>query len=471
MTRISTCRVPRLSGAAIAIAVMSQCSFASAASLRDARDCDSSTDNNRKIAACTALLNEPGSSAANRAHAYFRRGETYYYTSDYALAVADFSEVIHLDPSDDNAFYQRGLNYGMLDNYDRAISDYTEAMRLAKSTLNSKSKYRYTTPLNSRAMSYHFKDEYDNSIADYRELASITPKDDGVHRDLGNVYRDKGDYDRAIDEYNRAIVLKPKDWSSYSYRGDVYRYKGDEARAAADYDQAIKIAARASLPYTYRAEFFWKKGDFDRAIADYTKAIQVEGESSYRAFLYVQRADVFRDQGRLDRALQDYDAATHLNSGNYSNAIHSGRGIALLYSGEAAKALSEFLKANETYPKDVVNALWIDIIAERIGASNRLAQLSGALDLKRWPAPLAFLYSGYATPANVLAAAQAPAPHERRQRLCMANFFIGIWDLRHAAREEASRSLQTAVTTCDGWLPASAELKKLSGGEGSHSHD
>jgi tetratricopeptide (TPR) repeat protein len=49
---------------------------------------------------------------------------------DHDSAIADFTEVIRLDPNNAAAFYNRGKAYWGKDNYERSAADYTEAVRL-----------------------------------------------------------------------------------------------------------------------------------------------------------------------------------------------------------------------------------------------------------------------------------------------------------------------------------------------------
>jgi Flp pilus assembly protein TadD len=59
------------------------------------------------------------------------RGGAYYVKRDYRRAIADFTEVIRLDPSDASAYTARGNVYNATGEIDRADADFNQAKRLA----------------------------------------------------------------------------------------------------------------------------------------------------------------------------------------------------------------------------------------------------------------------------------------------------------------------------------------------------
>ena len=62
------------------------------------------------------------------------RGISFDKLGDFKKAVADFTTVIKLDPSNVNAYFNRGSAFDSLGQYDKAVSDYTKALDLDNSS-------------------------------------------------------------------------------------------------------------------------------------------------------------------------------------------------------------------------------------------------------------------------------------------------------------------------------------------------
>src|SRR5580700_285534 len=83
-----------------------------------------------RIEACTALLKSDRLTAPNRALALIHRGDARASNREYALAVADYSEAIKLDPENDSGFIQRAIARRATGDLDGAIADDSEAIRI-----------------------------------------------------------------------------------------------------------------------------------------------------------------------------------------------------------------------------------------------------------------------------------------------------------------------------------------------------
>jgi tetratricopeptide (TPR) repeat protein len=177
---------------------------ARAADRQDFDACRMANNAETAISSCTRVIDDLSLRPDVRAEAYWYRGEANDGTGQKERAIADYTEVIRLEPDATRAYFARGQIYQSRDDHDRAIADFSEFVRLA-------------------------------------------PKAFGAFHARGNSYREKGDLDRAIADYNEAIRIMPRLSSAYHDRGVAYRMKGDREHAIADFRQVVRITPLASI--------------------------------------------------------------------------------------------------------------------------------------------------------------------------------------------------------------------------------
>ena len=154
------------------------------------------------IAACTRAIGSPRFKDRDLVRLYYNRGIEYDEKRDYDRAIADYNEVIHLDPIYAKAYCDRGNAWRNKGDLDRAIADYNEVIRL-----DPKDAKAY----NSRGIASRAKGDLDSAIADYNEAIRLDPKDAGCYKNRGVANLYAGSLSRALADLNQASELKPKD--------------------------------------------------------------------------------------------------------------------------------------------------------------------------------------------------------------------------------------------------------------------
>jgi tetratricopeptide (TPR) repeat protein len=176
---------------------------AHAADQQDFNTCRAANDVAVTISSCTRVIDDMSLRPEVRAEAYMNRGEANDSTGQKEDAIADYTDVIRLQPDATRAYFGRGQIYQSRGDHDLAIADFSEFVRL-------------------------------------------DPKAFGAFHARGNSYREKGDLDRAIADYNDAIRILPSLSPYYYDRGVAYRMKGDRERAIADFRHVVRITPLAS---------------------------------------------------------------------------------------------------------------------------------------------------------------------------------------------------------------------------------
>jgi tetratricopeptide (TPR) repeat protein len=142
--------------------------------------------------------------------AYYNRGLTRAEKKLFDGAIADFDQVIRLDPEDALGYYHRGLAW------------------LAKK-------------------------EYDPAIADFDRVIALSPGRRGAYLNRGLAWAAKKDYDKAITDFDTVLKLDPNDARAYHNRGLAWAAKKEFGKAIADYDQAIRLNPKDDDAYLSRA--------------------------------------------------------------------------------------------------------------------------------------------------------------------------------------------------------------------------
>ena len=375
--------------------------------------CNSRAADDQAIAACNRLIDSGRYQGRDLVTAYLNRGAKWSMKGDHDRAIADYDEMIRLDPKISQAYNNRGISWRAKGNLDRATADFSQAIGLDPTLPQA---------YQNRATVWRAIGDHDRAIGDLDRAIALGPDNAEAYNDRGASWRAKGDMTRAIADLDRAIKLDPKSAKAYTERGGIWLAKRDNERAFADFDQAIKLNPNLPLAYNGRGVIWSIRGDSDPAIADFDRAIR----------LFPRFADAF---------------------GN--------RGYAKFFKGDFDASAADFLKVIEIDPNQYT-LLWRFMARGRVGqnGADELSTASGRLKSKEWPYALIEFYVGRRSLEDTRAAAKSPGEQ------CEAAFYIGEWQLLRGNRLEAQEELRKATAdTCPRdfieYKGAVAELKRL----------
>ena len=158
---------------------------------------------------------------------------------------------IEPDPQD---YLQRGIEAHQNDNPDDAIAYYTEVIRLDPTDTSIISVAYY-----SRGLAYAEKGEVDSAIENYNESIQLNPNFADAYNYRGIAYKDKGEIDRAIEDYNQAIQLEPDNVFFYNNRGIALLHQQEWEKAKSDLtiaqNMGVDIIALFQNSYSSVADF------------------------------------------------------------------------------------------------------------------------------------------------------------------------------------------------------------------------
>jgi tetratricopeptide (TPR) repeat protein len=209
----------------------------------------------------------PVASNANlTADDFFVRASSRYNAGDFQGAIADYSQVVRLDPTNVMAYSNRGMARAYLDDRKGAILDYDQALRLDPNSAITYSR---------RGLQRSELKDIPGAIADLSQAVKLDPNNAAVYLNRGNFRFDQGDFPGALADFSEAIRLNPSFSMAYTNRGNTHFKMQNPEAAIADYNTSIRLNPRVDDPYFNRGTVFAKTGKFREAIADFQKAADI----------------------------------------------------------------------------------------------------------------------------------------------------------------------------------------------------
>ena len=170
--------------------------------------------------------------AENDADAYFHRALTRYELDDKQGAIADYTQVIHINPNHDTAYNNCGLVRYELGNKEGAIADLNRAILI--------------NPCNSIAYCNRgiIRAELGNpmgAIEDYSYAIHANSTCAPAYFQRGLARSQMGNKMGAVEDFTDVISLDAQDASAYFYRGMARTKLGDRIGAIRDLKESAKL--------------------------------------------------------------------------------------------------------------------------------------------------------------------------------------------------------------------------------------
>jgi tetratricopeptide (TPR) repeat protein len=280
-----------------------------------------------------------------------------------AGAVADYGELIKLDPQPLH-YHNRGIIYAHeLGAYHQALQDYDTTLAL---------KPDFASAYQNRANVQRLLGNLPAAIADYSQCIQLLPNLAIIYWDRGLAYQQLGDLPAAVSDYTKFLTYQPYHAVAYYQRGNVYQQLGHNTAALADYNQAVQVNPQSAKAYYNRGAFYEQQGELATALNDYSQAIKHDPQL---AIAFQQRGGIYQQQGDLAGALANYQHASNLAP---TADIYHLMGLVNVELGDLAAALIDYNRALALNPKLVQTYNNRGIIKRRqkdlLGAINDYSQ-------------------------------------------------------------------------------------------------
>ncbi len=406
----------------------------------------------------------------DNAPAYFGRALALRRLGQTNAAMTDYDTVIRLSPDDNAAHYNRGLIFTDLDKPDEALADFEAAAKLAPQDPD---------PHLRRAEIYRQFGDFNGALAERSAVIELRGRRSEDYLARSRLYRDFGNLDGAIADVD-IVIGNAGTYDAYLNRGLLRSAKGDTGGALSDFAQAIAIKPDDLRAYAARGATLLAAGRVDDARAEFNSLVERSPDQSpgyaWRGIVSlflrgdaaagvtdldtaVQKAIAWRDYSRLlDRGLETVSQKLNVTDPQPSRGPEVAPNVpflpTIMYYYAWRYLAHHHARQEDTFPDIDGAASWTE-------AAFKPAERS----LKRasWPTPMLALLAGKVTRDVVRHFAETePAPAQRRQQLCEADFYAAELDLKAS---DALDLLRAAIDECPQGafeaVFAKAELQRL----------
>jgi tetratricopeptide (TPR) repeat protein len=164
----------------------------------------------------------------------------------------------------------------VLEEYEKAIADFTQLIKL-----DPKTAFRYR----DRARVYHVKKEHEKALVDYTEAIKLASQTAGFYEERGIVYAEVNEYEKALADLTRAIELQPSRARLYYSRGRIFLKIKDYQQAIIDFTSAIELDVTYKGAYVQRGyAYLWLKKS-ELAYADFARYVALTPDDIRAAWM------------------------------------------------------------------------------------------------------------------------------------------------------------------------------------------
>ena len=180
----------------------------------------------------------------------------------YEKALTGYNKAIEVDPNYKDAYENRGNLFFLTQKYDLAIKDLLKALQL-KSTSS--------VAHNSLGAVYFSIGKYDSALVHFNEAIKNDPVLADAYKNRANTYSVLSRFSEAIIDYNQYIKFEPTDPPPYYWRGLAFQNTGKLDEAILDFNHALQLGFSAADLYLNRSRIYFDKKNFKQALEDATQ--------------------------------------------------------------------------------------------------------------------------------------------------------------------------------------------------------
>ena len=260
-------------------------------------------------------------------------GICYYRLGQFTKALKPFREALRINAGLPEGYFWLGSTLLALGRKEEAIAHLQKVAKDSPVSLEADSllvkAYRETAESYYRriekvdadsyrvhqlqAESFAWKDRNLEAIEEYRKALAREPRLEGIHRTIGDIYRQEGEFELARKEYESEIHLTPLDDEAHLWLGQYWLAKGELDAAAIHLELAASVNKNSTEAHRDLARIWLARGDTAQAESLLKTAAQQKPED---ALTHRLLAELYRRTNRPDLASHELELVRQLSSVN-----------------------------------------------------------------------------------------------------------------------------------------------------------
>jgi tetratricopeptide (TPR) repeat protein len=191
---------------------------------------------------------------------YLSRGDDFYQSNEYELALKAYDKAIELKPDYASAWDNKGFALAKLGRYEEVLKAYDKAIEL---------KPDYATAWDNKGFALAKLGRYEEALKVIDKAIELDPDYAEAWDSRGFALAKLGRYEEALKVIDKAIGLKSDEAEIRFHKACTYSLKGDKENALKNLSKAIDLDAKCKK-HAKRDEDFknlWDDDDFKRIVS------------------------------------------------------------------------------------------------------------------------------------------------------------------------------------------------------------
>jgi tetratricopeptide (TPR) repeat protein len=217
----------------------------------------------------------------------FDQRDAWRSKGEYARAIADYTQVVQLNPTYAPAFNNRAVSRVQIGELKNALADFNEAIRIDPT---------FAPAYRDRGAYWARAGKNAEAIVDFDEAIRCDPTDPMAHFNRGTYWTHQKRFEKAIVDLSEAIRLNPRLEQAYGNLAWLQATCADTSYRNGH--EAVRLAQRAceltgwsdAAHLDTLAAAYAELGDFPNAVKWQKKAIEIDADDNMRTRLSLYEA-------------------------------------------------------------------------------------------------------------------------------------------------------------------------------------